>query len=238
MANFALCKEKRIEAASSTVVQATKLAWYVNISSIAKQSVGNPCLDLPAMNVRMKEMNKPLKNTILLFSIVFLLSCSINGASISPPKDIESKESGMIFGHIKAPERVTEVVIRRYGKIYIRPFNRPPRVLVYKNGDFMAENLEPGDYVLAAVVTAGDRYNLIQSKNDAYQDIFTVPPGGIKYIGSYRLFEFRPEDGRREKFEVIRLRKPDEREVVKNLYHKSKNTGWQTLFNKRLMELR
>jgi hypothetical protein len=179
-----------------------------------------------------------VKNLAVLLLSIFVLSCTMSRASISPPKDIESKEMGAIFGHIQAPERVKEVVIRKYGKIYIRPFNRPPRVLIYKNGDFMAENLEPGDYVFAAVSTLGDRYNLIQNKTDAYQDIFTVHPGSIKYIGSYKLYEFRPEDGRREKFDIMRLRKPDERTVIKNLYHKSKGTGWQDLFNKRLMELR
>jgi len=183
-------------------------------------------------------MGSVLRKLFIISLLIGLVACAKLGVSIAPPKDIESSELGLIFGNIQAPERITEVVLRKYGKIYIRPFNRPPRVLVYKNGDFMAENLEPGSYILAEVSTAGERYSLINQKIDAYQNIVDLNPGDVKYMGSYRIFDLRPEDGRREKFEIISQRKPDEREVVKHLYDKSRGTGWQDLFNKRLMELR
>lgn len=183
-------------------------------------------------------MAQVLQKLFIICIGIGLVACSTLGVSVAPPKDIESPELGMIFGNIQAPERVTEVVLRRYGKIYIRPFNRPPRVLIYKNGDFMAENLEPGSYILSEVSTAGERYSLINQKIDAYQNIVDLKPGDIKYMGSYRIFDFRPDDGRREKFEIMSMRKPDERQVVKTLYERSLGTGWQDLLNKRLMELR
>ena len=183
-------------------------------------------------------MAQVLRKLFILSMVMGLLSCSGIGVSVAPPKEVKSSDMGLIFGNIRAPERITEVVLRKYGKIYIRPFNRPPRVLVYKNGDFMAENLEPGSYILSTVVTVGNRYNLIDQKIDAYQNIIDLNPGSVKYLGTYQIFDLRDEDGRREKFEMMSRRKPDERQIVKTLYSKSRGTGWQDLFNKRLMELR
>jgi len=48
----------------------------------------------------------------------------------------------------------------------------------------------------------------------------------------------RPEDNRKDKFEVLRMRKPNERTIILGLYEKSIGTGWQDLFARRLMELR
>ncbi len=175
--------------------------------------------------------------TIFFMSVLLLGACSM-GAGIAPPLEIKSPEKGMIFGNIQAPERVTEVTLREYGKIYIRPFNRPPRVLIYKNGDFMAENLEPGKYIFSSMTTLKKRYNLVREKINAYQHIVTVHPGEIVYIGSFELFDLRPEDRRKDKFEVLRMRKPNERTIIQGLYEKSVGTGWQGLFARRLMELR
>ncbi len=173
-----------------------------------------------------------------IFLIAALLgACSI-GAGIAPPLEIKSPEMGMIYGNIQAPDRVTEVVLREYGKVYIRPFNRPPRVLIYRDGNFMAENLKPGKYIFSSMTTVNKRYNLVREKINAYQHIVTVHPGEIVYIGSFALFDLPQKDIHRDSFEMLRMRKPDERTVIKGLYEKSVGTGWQDLFARRLMELR
>ncbi len=175
---------------------------------------------------------------IFLISLLALSACSSIGVGIAPPEEIKSPEMGMIFGNIQAPDRVTEVSLREYGKVYIRPFNRPPRVLIYENGDFMAENLKPGKYIFSSMTTLNDRYNLVQKKIDAYQRIVTVHPGELVYIGSFQLFDLRTEDRHRENFKVLRMRKPDQRTIIKRLYAKSAGTGWQDLFARKWMELR
>ena len=180
----------------------------------------------------------PRNIIFFLFLLLVLGGCSSIGAGIAPPEEIKSPEMGMIFGNIQAPERVTEVTLREYGKIYIRPFNRPPRVLIYENGDFMAENLKPGKYIFSSMATLSKRYNLVQKKIDAYQRIVTVHPGELVYIGSFALFDLHPGDRHKEKFKILMMRKPDERTVIKKLYEKSVGTGWQDLFARRLMELR
>ncbi|HEB87404.1 MAG TPA: hypothetical protein ENI68_10375 [Gammaproteobacteria bacterium] len=180
-----------------------------------------------------------LRICIFLIALLPVLSaCSSIGVGIAPPEEIKSPEMGMIFGNIQASERVIEVVLREYGKVYIRPFNRPPRVLIYKNGDFMAENLTPGKYIFSSVATANNRYNLVQKKIDAYQRILTVHPGELVYIGSFELFDLHTENRYRENFKVLRMRKPDERTIIKRLYDRSMGTGWQDLFARKLMELR
>ncbi|VAX13385.1 hypothetical protein MNBD_GAMMA24-2122 [hydrothermal vent metagenome] len=179
-----------------------------------------------------------LRICIFFISLLTLGACSTIGVGIAPPEEIKSPEMGMIFGNIQASERVIEVSLREYGKVYIRPFNRPPRVLIYKNGDFMAENLKPGKYIFSSMVTLNKRFNLVQKKIDAYQHIVTVHPGELVYIGSFKLFELHPEDRHRENFKVLRMRKPDERTLIKRLYEKSIGTGWQDLFARKLMALR
>jgi len=179
-----------------------------------------------------------LRICILYIFLLMLSACSTIGVGVAPPEEIKSPEMGMIFGNIQAPERVIEVSLREYGKLYIRPFNRPPRVLIYKNGNFMAENLKPGKYIFSSMVTLNKRYNLVQKKIDAYQRIVTVHPGELVYIGSFALFELHQENRHRPKFKMLRMRKPDERTVIKMLYDRSAGTGWQDLFARRLMELR
>ncbi len=174
---------------------------------------------------------------IFLIPLILIIACS-TGAGIAPPLEIKAPEMGMIYGNIQAPERVTKVTLREYGKVYIRPFNRPPRVLIYKDGNFMAENLESGKYIFGSITTLNKQYNLVREKINAYQHIVTVHPGEIVYIGSFELFDLRPEDNRKDKFEVLRMRKPNERTIIKGLYEKSVGTGWQGLFARRLMELR
>ncbi len=179
-----------------------------------------------------------LRICIFLISLLALGACSTIGVGIAPPEEIKSPDMGMIFGNVQAPERIIEVTLREYGKVYIRPFNHPPRVLIYRNGDFMAENLKPGKYIFSSLVTRDTRYSLVQKKIDAYQNIVTVHPGQLVYIGSFKLFGLHSGNRHEEDFKMLRMRKPDEHTIMKRLYAKSVGTGWQDLFARRLMMLR
>lgn len=170
----------------------------------------------------------------ILSSTLILLAC----AKPAPPFEIKEADNSMIFGHIMAPEKVTKVELRQYGKFYLPPFVKPPRVLVYNNGDFMAENLPPGKYIISAFKTKNSDFILVNSKQTAYQEIIHVDPGEAIFIGSYKITDVKRGLLDKGDFDVRRTRKPSERRVIKNLFNVTRGTVWQAMLEHRMQELR
>lgn len=159
-------------------------------------------------------------------------------ASPAPPLDMKDPDYSMIFGHVMAADKVTEVELREFGKFYMPPFLKPPRVLIFNNGDFMVENLKPGKYFISAFNTKRSRYVLVNSKRTAYQDIIHVEPGEVKYVGSYRVTDIKRGLLSKGEYDVRRIRKPSERKIIKHLFHVTEGTVWQAMLEHRLRELR
>ena len=170
----------------------------------------------------------------LLMIVAVLVACS----TPAPPDDVYSKNNAMIYGSVLADDKITAVDFFEYGKTYVRPFTKIPRVLVYEDGTFMAENLKPGKYVIAAF-HAGEKnqFNLVRSKQQAYQKIIHVKPGEIKYVGSYRIHITKSRLLGKGKFEVEEILRPGERQVLRNLQVVTEGTGWQKMIERRLKEL-
>ncbi len=169
-----------------------------------------------------------------------LLTVAILGACAAPAPPLEIKDASrsMIFGHVEAPEKVTEVELREYGKFYIPPFVKPPRVLIYNNGNFMAENLKPGKYIISAFNTKKSDFVLVNSKRTAYQNIIHVGVGEAKFIGSYRITDIKRGLLDKGEFDVRRARKPSERRVIRHLFNVTQGTVWQAMLEHRMQELR
>jgi hypothetical protein len=165
-----------------------------------------------------------------------LVACS---SAVAPPHDVYSKKYAMVYGSVLADEKITEVDLYEYGKTYIRPFTKTPRVLVYDDGTFMAENLKPGNYVIAAFHAGKkNQFNLVRSKQQAYQHIIRVKAGEIKYVGSYRIYVTKSRLIGKGDFEIEEIQRPGERQVLRNLHVVTEDTGWQKMIEKRLKELR
>jgi len=169
-----------------------------------------------------------------VFTAIILSAC----AKPAPPLEIRSPESSMIFGHVIAPDKVIEVELREYGKFYLPPFIKPPRVLIYNNGNFMAENIKPGQYIISAFNTKKSDFILVNSKRTAYQDIIYVEPGEAKFIGSYRITDIKRGLLDKGEFDVRQARKPSERRVIKHLFNVTRGTVWQAMLEHRMQELR
>lgn len=176
-----------------------------------------------------------IHHIILGFIVVSVLGAC---AKPAPPFEIKEADNSMIFGHIMAPEKVTKVELRQYGKFYLPPFVKPPRVLVYNNGDFMAENLPPGKYIISAFKTKNSDFILVNSKQTAYQEIIHVDPGEAIFIGSYKITDVKRGLLDKGDFDVRRTRKPSERRVIKNLFNVTRGTVWQAMLEHRMQELR
>lgn len=173
-----------------------------------------------------------------ILTLSLLLTGLVACSTLAPPDDVYSKNNAMIYGSVQAEDKITEVDFFEYGKTYIRPFSKVPRVLVYDNGTFMAENVRPGNYVIAGF-RSGEKnhYNLVRSEQQAYQHVIHVKPGELKYVGSYQIHVTKSRLVGKGTFEVEEVLRPGERQILRNLQVVTEGTGWQKMIERRLKEL-
>jgi len=184
-------------------------------------------------------MQKRYLHIGIMLAAWLLASCTVVSRGSPPPADMKTFESALVYGYVEAEDDVIEQVdILEFGRIYIPPFKKPPRVMVFDNGMFMAENIKPGKYVLAGFRSDRNHYNMARSKRKAYQRIVRIMPGEMEYIGSYNVRVTKK--GRIEfgDFDVTTLQRPGERDVLKHLYQVTEGTAWQDKIARRLKALR
>jgi hypothetical protein len=159
-------------------------------------------------------------------SFQLLTGCAAFSRGVSPPDDMNSPDAAFVYGYVEAED------------VYISPFKSPPRVLVFNNGMFMAENIKPGNYVISAVHTPRNNFNLANSKREAYQRIYHILPGDMYYLGSFNLHVTQKGKISYGEFKVTELVRPGERDILMYLYHVTEGTVWQKKISRRLKELR
>ena len=179
-------------------------------------------------------MSMPMRFLYLLAVSCVLAACAVSG----PPNEILSAEKAMMYGYVDAEYPIDVVDFREFGVVYIAPFKRPPRVLVYGNGYFMAENLKPGKYFIAGFQSGDKMYKVVNSARSSYQNVINIRPGSLNYIGSHRIVVHKRRLLGHGKFEVVRLRRPDERNLLRYFYELTDGTGWQKKIARRMKELR
>ncbi|MGD8782885.1 MAG: hypothetical protein PVG75_00525 [Thioalkalispiraceae bacterium] len=183
-------------------------------------------------------MQRILTQIGVILSGWLLMSCAIVSGS-APPDDIKSVDSAFVYGYVEAERDVIEQVdFVEFGKVYIPPLRKPPRVLVFDNGMFMAENIKPGKYVIAGFRSDRNHYNMVSSRRQAYQRVFRIEPGEMEFIGSFNVRPIHGDKMRTEDFDVIQIQRPGERDVLKHLYHVTEGTAWQDKIAVRLKQLR
>ncbi|MDH5370988.1 MAG: hypothetical protein OEW99_13245 [Gammaproteobacteria bacterium] len=188
-------------------------------------------------------MNKSIsaffKFRMIIASIILGLSLVGCTTKPKPPFEIISPEMGMIYGNIHIPgHEVTEIELREFGKFYMPPFIEPPRVMIFRNGNFVAENLSPGSYYISRFVSKKLNYTLVKDGRSAYQSIINVEPGSVKYVGAFEITNVTSGIFVQGDFNIRTVRKPSERKVLKHLYQVTQGTGWQTRIERRIKSLR
>jgi len=172
---------------------------------------------------------------------IILAALTLSGCVIKPkpPFEITSPENGMLYGNVHIPgHEVTEIELREYGKLYIPPFIVPPRVMIFRNGDFIAENLKPGNYYISRFVSKKLFYTLVKDSKSAYQWVVKIEPGSIKYMGSFEITDVTPGLFVKGDFSIREVRHPSERKVLKHIYEVTEGTGWQARVDHRIKSLR
>jgi hypothetical protein len=110
--------------------------------------------------------------------------------------------------------------------------------LIFKNGNFVAENLKPANYYISRFKSNKLEYNLVKDGRYAYQWTFNVEPGATKYIGAYEITDIEPGIFQAGKFKIRAVRHPSERKVLKHMYEITQGTGWQSRVQRRIKSLR
>ncbi len=183
-------------------------------------------------------MQRVFVQTGIVLSAWLLMSCAIVSGK-APPEDAKSIDSAIVYGYVEAVGDVIERVdLVEFGKVYIPPFRKPPRVLVFDNGMFMAENIKPGKYVIAGFRSDRNHYNMVSSRRQAYQRVFHIEAGEMEYIGSFNLRADKGEKRRSSDVSITPIQRPGERDVLKHLYDIAEGTAWQDKIAKRLKQLR
>ena len=180
---------------------------------------------------------------IVCLGVQLLSACTSIARGPAPPADMNSPDAAFVYGYVDAGNQTLDQVdFVRYDELYLAPFKSPPRVLVFNNGMFMAENIKPGKYVISNIRTlygnARNNFNLTNSQRDAYQHIYLIEPGEMHYLGSYSLTVTQPGTISYGQFKVTELQRPGEREILRYLYDITDGTVWQNKISRRLKELR
>ena len=183
--------------------------------------------------------NQFLKFGMIVITLGLVLNLSGCAVKPKPPFEIVSPEMGMIYGNIHiAGHEVTEIELREFGRLYIPPFVVPPRVMIFRNGNFIAENIAPGDYYISRFVSKKLIYPLVKDGTTAYQNIIHVEAGSAVYVGAYKITDITPGIFVKGKFNMRMVRHPSERKVLKHMFQITQGTGWHSRIGRRIMSLR
>lgn len=173
-----------------------------------------------------------------LLAVMVCLGIFYGCASKAPPGELRNGDASMIYGHISvSDDEINNIELREYGKVYIPPFINPPRVLVFKNGNFMAENLPPGNYYIARLSSRKTDYTLVNDLQTSYQWVIKVLPSSSQFVGAYHITNIEPGNFARGKFDFRSSLQPTERRILKHMYEVTSGTAWQTLIERRIKEL-
>lgn len=180
-----------------------------------------------------------MKSVMSIVALLLIFSMAGCATKPKPPFEVKSPEMGMIYGNIHiAGHEVTEIELREFGKFYLPPFREPPRVMIYRNGNFVAENLLPGNYYISRFVSKKLTYSLVKDARSSYQWIFNVEPGALKYVGAYEITDVTPGVFVQGDFNIRTVRHPSERKVLKHMFEITQGTGWQSRIERRIKSLR
>ena len=102
----------------------------------------------------------------------------------------------------------------------------------------MAENLKPGKYFISAYHAKHKSYKVVNSAQSTYQSVFNIKPGSLNFMGSNRIVVQKRRLLTHGEFEVVPLRRPDERSMLRFFYEITDGTAWQKKIVRRMKELR
>jgi len=105
---------------------------------------------------------------------------------------------------------------------------RRPRGRVFDNGDFIFDDLAPGNYLLLRFLAGGEWYDLRSWNKDSNRR-FLVPttPGGMHYAGSWRVTGEERHALTPSHFSIERTDVPSRQTLLQRLRPALQGSGWE-----------
>ncbi len=177
-----------------------------------------------------------IRNSVaILVSVLGFALASCGSQSIRP---LDSESSGAIIGNLKVPGGYRYINLNKIGKVYVAPFNSPPQAFADANGNFIFENLSPGQYYLLNVSDGHQVYAIATSEAEVKKNLIEVKAGQIVFIGSLVFTNIKKPLLATSTFQITRVNTPDEKTIIKELIPPAKNTGWDTRLEAKLRTLK
>ena len=164
-------------------------------------------------------MHRTISRRALLLSSLLIAACA-TGAARPGPVDTETR--AMIYGHIDGPKTVQAVELAKM----MSP--RRPKAFVNEHGDFVFHDVEPGDYGLLRFGADGQWYYLLTGdKENNKRFVVKATPGGVHYVGSWRVTGEKDNRFTPDEFSIERVETPSRQTVLERLRPVLAGTGWE-----------
>lgn len=175
-----------------------------------------------------------ISKTLLILAVV-----AITGCATSNPQTIESMKSdqyGAIAGNMTAPGGINALIIQELAVMGQRSTAK-----MDEKGNFIFENLKPGEYYLSSFVRGAggyERFQLTQGDMESInQTKVSVAAGKIVYIGSYIVGKVESKLVGPGSFTYTRVKQPTEKTILQALLPKVAGKGWDRLILARIKSM-
>jgi len=146
--------------------------------------------------------------------------------------------SGIIYGNIQTSSRLKNIEINKIlfnGKLDAK---NKLRVRTFSNGNFIAENLKPGNYIISSIDTRKNTLDIkILEKEVEYFSI-QVHPNEVVYAGTYKIISSTDVSIKtKERLMLQRSAYPTEKKILRHVSKIEKNTKWAKSLKARMNKL-
>jgi len=141
--------------------------------------------------------------------------------------DIQLDNGGIIYGNIQTYSRLEDIDINKIlstGKI---DFKNKIKVRTFSNGNFIAENLKPGKYIISSIDTRNKAIDLEVLVRDVEFYSIIVRAGEAVYAGTYQIkvSKITGVDGK-HKIQLLRSAVPTEKRILKHVSKIERDSIW------------
>jgi hypothetical protein len=146
--------------------------------------------------------------------------------------DIQLENSGIIYGNIKSQSQLKNIELYKLlanGKVDQENYYR---VRTFSNGNFIAENLLPGNYIITSVETKSNLLGLYSSEHEMEFYSIQVHQGEAVYAGTFKVVVTQINDT--EKVTVSRSATPTEKKILRHVSKVERDTIWYRSLKERL----
>ena len=154
-----------------------------------------------------------------LVSLAAVMGCA---AAASQPQPVDTSARALVYGHIEASKPIQAVRLAKIGSA------RHPWATVLPNGDFYFDNVAPGRYGLMQFNAGGERHLLLTGDTtNNKRFIVDVVPGGVHWVGSWRVTGKKDNTFRPDEFTITRTSSPDSKALLARLRPALAGSGWE-----------